>query len=661
MSTNSFFNSFNSYIDFNSFSASQIKDAEAIIVKEVKDKLNIIISTENNSFENVMRPLDDLYHELSLVLYPIYLMGSAHPDELVRKASDEVVANLSKFQNELNLNEDLYKKVKLFSLTDEAKKLSGVHKKFTDETVRDFERNGFSLSKEKRDELKMIQDKLADLSIKFHSNIAEAKDELILSEAELIGLPDDYKSAHKQKNGSYKITLDYPSYVPFMKYSELEPNRKILYKKYLNRAKETNLSVLKDILFERKKMASLLGYKTFAEYNVENRMVKTPETIWTFEKELSDKVNLKAKKDYDELLEIKKAYLKNEEESLVNPWEKGFYNNQLVKEKYLLDNEELKTYFELDNVISGLFSISEKLFNVSFKEIKSASVWHVDVRLFEILDGENVVGRFYTDLFPRENKYGHAACFGVSEGKLTPEGYQIPTAALVCNFPKATEENPSLLLHDDVVTLFHEFGHVIHSVMTESEIGVYSGTSVSRDFVETPSQMFENFAWSYESLSLFATHYKTGELLPKDLHRKMVDSKNVGSGLDTQQQIFYGLIDMTFHDDKCDFETQSTTEIIKELQKSHTYFEQLEGTCFEASFGHLDGYAAGYYGYLWSKVYAEDFFSEFEKEGVLSAKVGDKYRSIILAKGGSVDEFDLVEQFLGRKPTNDAFLNSLGV
>jgi len=660
MKNNPLFNQFNTTICFNNLKHEHVEEATSLIITETKEKLNQIITSETLTFESIMRGLDDLYHQLSLVVYPVYLMSSVHPDEKMRNVCDAAVAELSKFQNELNLNEDLYKKVKAFSQTDEAKQLNGAHKKFTEETVRDFERNGFSLSKEKRDELKQIQNTLSDLSIQFHTHIAEAKDFIILNEEETLGLPEDYKASHKQTDGTYKITLDYPSYVPFMKYSESDDLRKQLYTKYLNRAADKNLDVLKSILVERNKLATLLGYKTFAAYQVENRMTKTPETIWAFENELSKKVKQKAEMDFNELLDIKKTF-NSEQPDKINPWEKGFYNNILLKKKYQLNNEEVKEYFELNASVNGLFSIAQKLFDVSFKEVESPNVWHEDVRLFEVFKNNKVSGRFYIDLHPREGKYSHAACFGIVEGKQLPEGYQIPTAGLVCNFPKATAERPALLLHDDVVTLFHEFGHVLHSILTESELGAYSGTSVARDFVETPSQMFENWAWSYESLCLFATHYQTNEVLPKELHEKMIAAKNVGSGLDTQQQIFYGLIDMTLHDGYNPETDASTTELIYQLQKEHTYFHPLKGTHFEASFGHLDGYAAGYYGYLWSKVYAEDFFGEFEEKGILNSDVGKRYRDIILASGGSKDPFELVHEFLQREPNNRAFLKSLGV
>jgi thimet oligopeptidase len=268
---------------------------------------------------------------------------------------------------------------------------------------------------------------------------------------------------------------------------------------------------------------------------------------------------------------------------------------------------------------------------------------------------------FYMDLHPRENKFSHAACFPMISGKQTPQGYRMPVATLVCNFPQATPEQPALMSHNDVETFFHEFGHVLHSVLTKAELGSFSGSSVARDFVEAPSQIFENWVWDYEALKLFARHYKTNEILPVELHKKMVAAKNVGSGIATLQQIFYGLIDMTYHDKYNPEGSESTTDVVKELQNTVTLYPYLEGTNMQAAFGHLTGYAAGYYGYMWARVYAQDMFSVFEKNGIMDKKTGIRYRDIILSKGGEEKEIELVKQFLGREPNQEAFMKYLGL
>ncbi|MFN0156622.1 MAG: M3 family metallopeptidase [Bacteroidota bacterium] len=660
---NPIFNDFNEPIKFDKITVEHVKSATEEGIKSSKATLQSLctIPAKQRTFENTMLALDDMYNELSSTYGCIYILSNAHPDKDVRTTSNDQVTVFSKYYNEIGLDEELYRSVKEYAHTDEAKKLSGYKAKFVTETVRSFERNGFALPKEKRSDLKVIQDKISDLGISFSKNIADYKDSLVVTEAEMDGLQEDYKTAHRRPVGTYTVGLTYPDYQPFMKYSKSESARKALYTKYNNRASNKNLDVLKDMLVERQRMASLLGYKTFAQYQVEERMVKKPEVVWNFENTLIDKVKMKARMDYDELLEMKQKHGNDPVASVINPWESSFYNNLLLIEKYQLDQEQVKEYFELNTVLDGLFSVAQTLFSIKFNEISSPSVWHKDVRLFEVTRDGKTIGRFYLDLFPRENKFTHAACFRIIGGKETARGYQLPQAALLCNFPPATADKPALMPHSQVETFFHEFGHVLHNMLTTAPLNSMSGTSVARDFVEAPSQIFENWTWDYASLTLFAKHYKTGEPLPKQLFDKMLAAKNVGSGLATSQQILYGVLDMTYHDGYDPNGPESTTEVVKRLQNKITLYPFLEGTNFQAAFGHLTGYAAGYYGYLWSQVYSADMFSVFEKNGILDPNTGGRYRDIILAKGATEEELNLVKQFLGREPNEEAFLKGLGL
>jgi len=662
-SQNPFLNSFNTLIDYNSITADEVKSASDIAIENAKRSLEKIYNVEKDkhNFDNTALAFDNIYDDLNNVLGPVYLMGNVHPDNDIRNTSNAEIGVFSKFFNDLTLDEKLYKAFKDYSTTEEAQNLTGYKKRFVTKTVEDFERNGLNLSIEKRKELKALQDSLSDMSIEFSKNIAEVNDYLIVDETDMQGLDEEYKAAHKTDDGKYKIDLSYPSYFPFMKFSTSEKARKELYLKYTNRAADKNIPLLREILKVRKEIATLLGYKSYAEYATQDRMAKNPISVWNFENNLIDKVKEKAKYDYDELLKVKRAYLNDQSANVIQPWEAGFYNDRLLKEKYQLDQNKVKEYFELNNVLDGLFLVAQQLFDVKFAEIKDPSVWQSDARLFEVIQDGKVISHFYLDLYPRDNKFSHAACFPMISGKMTRDGYQMPVASLVCNFPRPTENQPSLLPHAEVETFFHEFGHVLHNVLTKAELSSFSGTSVSRDFVEAPSQIFENWVWNYDILVKFAKHYKTNEPLPKDLYDKMYAAKNVGSGLATLQQIFYGLIDFTLHDKYNPFGDKTTTDIVKELQNKVTLYPYLEGTNMQAAFGHLMGYAAGYYGYLWSKVYAQDMYSVFEKNGVMDKNTGRRYRDIILAKGGSEDELSLVKQFLQREPNQEAFLKSLGL
>jgi thimet oligopeptidase len=662
-STNPLLGKFNEVIQFADLNAENIKEATEISIKEARESLEKLytIPKKQRTFDNTMLELDNIYNKAGNVYGCVYLMGSVHPDEAVRNQAQESNAEFAKFFNELQLDENLYIAVKDYSETAEAKNLTGYKQRFVEKTVEDFERNGFALPKEKRNELKVINDKLSDLSILFQKNIAEVSDYLIVDKSEIDGLQEDYKNARRQEDGTYKIDLSYPSYIPFMKFSNSESARKKLYTLFNNRAATRNPEVLIKVLMLRQQMAELLGFKTYAEYRTGDRMAKTPQNVWDFENNLVDKLKEKARMDYDELLSVKRAKLGSDTINVIQPWEAGYYNNILLKEKYNLDQNLVKEYFETNNVINGLFQIAQHLYDVEFEEVPNPSVWYEGVRLFNVKQDGKVISRFYIDLYPRANKFSHAASFPMIGGKETVDGYQLPTATLVCNFPAPTADMPSLLPHGDVETFFHEFGHVLHSVLTKTKLSSQAGTSVARDFVEAPSQMFENWVWTYDALKLFAKHYKTGEVLPKELFDKMLAAKNVGSGLAYTQQVYYGILDFNLHDKYDPTSSKPVVEIQKELQNKITLYPYLEGTQMFAAFGHLMGYAAGYYSYLWALVYAQDMFSVFEKNGVMDVNTGKRYRDIVLANGGSRDELEMVKEFLGREPKQDAFFKSIGL
>jgi thimet oligopeptidase len=663
MEQNVLFPDFNEPINFNKIDEQQIKQAKEKAIKNAESIISNITSLQSGerNFNNTLKPFDDLHNELEKVHSSIFLMAYVHPEAGIRDESLQNIKELSRFENKIMMNLELYKAIKEYSESIDRSELNEAEKKLLNDTLWEFERNGLGLPEEKREEIRKIQDDIAELGIQFESNISSYQDALYLEEKDMEGLPEDYKESHKTEDGRYKIDLTYPSYFPFMKYAKSNHARKELSKKFKNIASDKNLDVLVRLLKKRKKLANLLGYETFASYMLKNRMAKDPSTVWDFEQTLKEKVKNKAQKDYDKLLSKKKQAVDNNAQK-VESWESSFLTTLLLKEDYHVDDETIKEYFELDKVIEGLFQIAEKLFNLEFKEVDHPPVWHEEVRLFEVYSNSALLGRFYLDLFPRENKFNHAACFTIIPGKQTEKGYQKPTASLVTNFPRPTQNKPSLLPHSDVVTLFHEFGHLMHDLLTKAPFSAQSGTSTKRDFVEVPSQLFEHWAWEYDSLEKFAKHYQTGEILPKAQHQKMVEAKNVGSGLFTLQQIFYATLDMTFHDRyDPDEDTRNTTDIVKELQNHITYFNYMEDTHFQAGFGHLYGYAAGYYGYMWAKVYAEDMFSLFRSNGTLNPEPGQKFKIAVLEMGASREEAQIVRDFLGREPSYEAFLESIGI
>ncbi len=651
-------------IEFSSIKAGDFPEATQVMLSNVKNILGKIsaIPDTNRTFENTLQIIDDMHNVIENIWSPADLMGNVHPDSHIRKEGLDASQKAEQYLNELDGNEMLFNAVSAFAKTEEAKSLTGVKKKYLDDTLMEFRRAGFGLHETIRKKVGRIRNRLVEIGTEFDKNKNQALDTLFVDKNYMIGLPESYIISHKTTDGRYAIDLSYPSYKPFMKYAESDSARKALRFLYLNRAADKNIAILDSMIHYRNLLAETLEYSSYATYRTKDRMAKNPTTVWQFENGLKKDLREKAEQDYAELLKIKSAQM-GKPERVIETWESYYYDTKLLKEKYQLDSEEVRQYFEMSNVIHGLFTVSQQLFDVVFKQVKNPSVWHEDVTMYEVYEAktDELIGRFYLDLYPRQNKYSHAAAFSVVMGKQTSNGYQKPATALVCNFPRPAGDEPSLLPHDDVETFFHEFGHLLHGVLTESPYMTYAGTSVARDFVEAPSQMLENWVWEKESLSLFARHYETGDVIPDNLLNKMLAAKNANSGNNALQQVYYGILDFTLHDGFDIEGNETTTELVARLQNEITLYPYFEGTHMQASFGHLNGYGASYYGYLWSLVYAQDMFSVFEKEGIMNAETGKRYREIILGKGGTEDPYDLVVQFLGREPDNQAFLKSLGL
>ncbi len=639
----------------NQFSNEIIADTK-LLRQKIKEA-----GSAKRTFNNTLMAWDNMYDRFNSGLSLIYLLAYVYPEDDVIAQAQKNISELNKLWNGILLDEDIYRALKEFETTDEAASIKPEFLRFLKKLIRSLEKNGLALPMESRQEIRELKDRILDLSLQFSTNIAAVSDELTVTGEEIEGLPDDYREKRKNADGTYKIDLSYPSFHPFMKYSVSEPARKKLYIKFRNRASDVNLPILLNLLKERKKLALKLGFKSFADLEIDEKMAKKPEVVWDFENSLAGKVKPKAIFDLNELLQVKKDLLDSENEGIINAWESAFYSNLILKNKYRVDQEKVKEYFELNNVINGLFTISKKLFGIEFKNNPQASVWHNDVKAFYVYQNGNKSGYFYLDLYPRVKKYNHAACFSLVNGKKHSAGLQMPVAALICNFPEPSKTKPSLLSHSEVETLFHEFGHLLHHLLSEAELSAQAGISAAHDFIEVPSQLFENWAWDYNALSLFARHYETGEILPQVMYTKMLAARNLGSGINALQQIFYGLLDMTLHNRFNPDDKVTTTEVVRQLQNSITPFPFLEGTYMEAGFDHLTGYAAGYYGYLWAKVYAEDIFSVFQQNGIFNRELGLKLKDSLLSQGSKIEEHDMLLTFLGREPDDGAFLQSLGI
>lgn len=641
--------------------ADALKKADATIAKIVA------IPDDKRTFENTVGAIDAMIVQLRLDTEFLQFMAYVSPDAALRERGSQAEEDVRNWIIELTKNEDLYKAVKAFA--DTKPELEGEQERLLERTLRDYRRSGMALSSEKREKLKELEIQINKLGLEFEKNIREDDTRVPLLPEELKGMSEDYLKAQAAHmvGGLYLIGMDYPSFLPIQDYCEVEATRKKTWIAYKRRGGKKNVDLLEKILKLRAEAADLLGYQHPADYETETRMAKNAENVQEFFKKLRPLARKKAELDYQEFVEAKREHTGDKEAKLY-PWDFSFYEKRLMKDKYAVDSQKVSEYFPLDQVIDGLFQITQSLYGLKYRDVTKQAgevaheIWHPDVRLFEVTDKDSgeVIGHFYIDMHPRPNKYGHAAQWGLYPRKVWPDGtVQKPLAALVCNFTKPTEDKPSLLTHDEVETFFHEFGHCLHSILTEADYGEFSGTAVARDFVEAPSQMFENWVWDARVLNLFAKHYKTGEKFPEELLEGMLKARYLGSGMKTERQIYYGMTDMAYH-------TQpdgvvDTTKVGLELADEIEMYEAVPGTYFQAAFGHLMGYQAGYYGYLWSLVYAQDMFQRFQELGMLDPEAGQYYRKKILSRGGTVDEMDMVKDYLGREPSMEPFLKHLGL
>ncbi len=659
----------NPHLDW-TVSPEQIHDA----CKSAKDRADTalreitVLEPQSRSFANtpaaVEAALDDLYDTTSGDAF----LKDVAVSSATRDAARGCQTLLDKYNLEVFNREDLYKAVKDYADKDE--KLGGEDKKLLQKELLDFKRNGLMLAKDERAEVKKLKDRIVEIQQAFAKNVDDVKDSLLVTRAELDGLPDDYINRLERDGDKYRVTVDYPDYFPFMENARDPQARRKLEFLFNNRAASENVPLFAEALKLRAEAAGRLGFANHAAYVLEDRMAKNPFTVEDFLSRLRSKLKPLGNAELKVLLELKSKEEGARSDGKIDAWDWRYYDNQLKKSRYQIDQEAIKEYFPMETVVSGMLKVYQKLLGIRFREIPDAAVWHPDVKLYEIVDATSglpsgpPIAYFYMDLFPREGKYKHAASFNIVNGRRLADGtYQKPVAAIVANFPKSTNTAPSLLKHgshQDVETIFHEFGHVMHMTLTKARYERFSGANTAWDFVEAPSQMLENWVWDPAVLASLSGNYKDpSKKLPEDLLKKMIAVRNVDTGLVQLRQVFLSEVDMAYHTER---EIKDPTALYARMMRDISLIPMNPGTNPEASFGHLfDGYDAGYYGYLWSKVYAQDMFSRFESEGLLNPAIGKQYRDEVLAPGGSQDEMDLVRKFLGREPNEDAFLRSLGL
>lgn len=634
-------------------------EAEARVKLEKDLAALIAIPQAERTFENTIMGYERAFDNYGNALGMSGFLSYVSTDKQFRDAANDLQMQISQYMVDVATRRDVYKAIREY--TDTNPRLDPVQAKLVKEMLIGFKNSGMDLNDADLEKFKALNKEKAEYIIKFDKNIQEYKDPLAVTQEQLRGLGEDYiQKLSKTDDGKYLVTLDYPDYVPFMQNADDEQARKELEFKFNRRGGQENVGLLEKTLTLRREIARLLGYKNHAELRLEDRMAKNPKTVMAFLKDLQKKLKPLGKKEDKEMIAYKNSKTGKNSRTLYS-WESGYWSNKFRKENLELDSEKIKEYFPSQVVIDGMLDLFGGVFGITFEPV-DIPVWHPDVKAFKIKDkasGE-LVAYFYMDLYPREGKYKHAACFGLVEGEEKQDGtYQIPFVAIVANLNKPSGDTPSLLKHSEVETLFHEFGHVLHNALTKAKYSAFSGTSVSWDFVEAPSQMLERWAWDPQVLKKISKHYKTGEALPDDLIKRMIAAKNFGAGGMYLRQDFFAQYDMTLHTADT---TPDTTKLYFELTKKIRGLPLTKGTIPQASFGHImGGYDAGYYGYLWSEVIAEDFFGEFKKNGIFNPETGLKFRREILEKGGTLDEEKMVENFLGRPADNKPFLKSIGL
>ncbi|MXX18876.1 MAG: Zn-dependent oligopeptidase [Dehalococcoidia bacterium] len=642
--------------DFSAMTPEQVTAACEGAIAACDAAVDVIVATpdEERTFANTLGALEAATDGVSQASGQYAFMAYVATDAELREAGRTSEERIDKYLIDLSFRDDLYAAIKAYAGRGEA--LGPEEQRLLDFELRDYRRNGFELGEAERARVRELSDELVSLGVAFQKNINEWDDGILVSREEMAGLPepfiDSLRTEEVDGETRYRVSLDYPELFPFMGKAQSSELRRALFAKEQVKGGDANVAVLERALAARQEMAALLGYDSWASYAHEVCMSKEREQVGSFLADLRERLTVKAEADVALMAEVNRGP--------VNIWDWRYCHDQLLQTRFAVDDFEVAQYFPLDACLDGLFAVSQDLLGVRFEARPDAPVWHEDVQAFDVYeaDGDEAFARFYMDLFPRPNTYGHAAAFTLRGGRQLPDGsYQKPVSAIVANFTKPSAEAPSLLRHSEVETLFHEFGHILHQTLTRATYGRFSGTRTERDFVEAPSQMLEHWVWDREVLASFTRHYETGEPLPDSLLDAMLAAKTLSSGVMMVRQLYFAHLDQAYH--APGFEGDSTAET-RDLHEITT-FPYTPGTHFQSGWGHLFGYDARYYGYLWSHVFGDDMFTRFEDAGLLNAELGAEYRRTVLERGGSVDGDQLVRDFLGREPNSDAFLRGVGL
>ncbi len=655
-------------------------------ITEAKAEIDAIVNNPDApTFENTVAALDEAGGRLNDVAGIFYNLMEADTNEEMQDVAEKVSPMMTEYSMYVSLNEPLFARVK--AVHESAEGLEPDQARLLEKTWKSFVRSGANLGAEDKETYSKLSEQLSLLTLQYGKNVLAATNAFTLNltdEAGLEGLPDFVREAaaetakSKEMEG-WTFDLSAPSYGAFMKYSTRRDLRQKMWMAYNTRATEgenSNIELCRQIAESRLKIANILGYETYADYALEERMAKNPQTVNEFIQKLLEPSLPAAKAEVKELYEYARA--NGFEDSEIQPWDFGFWSEKLKDARYSINDEQLKPYFRLESCIDAAFGLAGKLYGLTFEERKDIPVYHPDVKVYDVKDADGVhKALFYADFFPRASKRGGAWMTEFRGQSIVNGVEKRPFISLVTNFTKPTAGKPALLTHDELTTLLHEFGHSLHGILAEGRYSSLTGTNVSRDFVELPSQIMENWAFEPEFLDTFARHFETGEVLPDTLINKIVEAKNYNAAYAQVRQLQFGILDMAWHtlkggSESGHFDRLSDLKTMQELGtiafekaalKSSNVIPSIPQACISTSFSHIfsGGYSAGYYSYKWSEVLEADAFSLFKEKGIFSTEVSHSFRDIILSKGCSEDEDVLYRRFRGHDPEPEALLEKLGI
>jgi Zn-dependent oligopeptidase len=620
--------------------AAQFKARQEKRLALAKTALDKLLAVKGpRTVANTLTLFDEVSRQLDMAGSQSGLVEEVSPDSLTRATAEAMSQEISKFVTDLSLNRKVYDALAAIDTST----ADAETRYYVSKTLRDFRLSGVDKDQATRDKIKKLNEELVLVSQEFGRNIREDKSTVTCVPADLDGLPQDFIDRHKPgADGKITLTTEYPDYIPVATYAKNDDLRRRIYMAYQNRAYPKNIEVLDRMRRKRHELALALGFTNYADCVMADKMAGNAATARAFIDRVVTASGSRQSREYAQLLARKQKDVPGAQ--VVNFWESNYYSEQVRKSDYAFDSQELRAYLPYDQVKQGVLDISSKLFGVEFRRVKDAPVWDPSVECYELFDGGKLAGRFYLDMHPRDNKYNHAAQFDIRTGI---EGRQIPEAALVCNLPGGEAGDPGLCEYNDVNTFFHEFGHLLHTMFAGHHKWVGTGgIRTEHDFVEAPSQMLEEWMKSPEVLAAFAKDPKSGTVIPADLVKRMNRANDFGKGLAVRRQMVYAGMSLGCYDR--DPAGLSTDQLFSDLVKKYQPFAFVDGTHFQCAFGHLDGYSAVYYTYMWSLVIAKDMFSRFDKDHLLAPGAAKAYRETVLAAGGSKPAAQMVHDFLGR-------------